>query len=206
MIDTFAVASSALAFFVVAISPGPATISNATIAMSYGRRISLVYGAGLSVGLVFWGVIAATGMGAVLQGSLYLLMTLKILGGFYLFWLAVQSARSAWRPGTENTNLSINRNWFLRGLLLNMSNPKSVIAWMAALSLGIRPDADASEVFAATIACIFAGFLANGLYTYLFSMSGMMDGYQRARRKIQGAVAALFTFAGVGMIRSAFSD
>ena len=51
----FSLFSIGLAFFVIAISPGPANISNAMVAMSQGRKISLIYGAGLSIGLVFWG-------------------------------------------------------------------------------------------------------------------------------------------------------
>lgn len=54
MIELASLASSGLAFFLIAISPGPATISNATIAMSYGRKMSLVYGLDLSCGLAFW--------------------------------------------------------------------------------------------------------------------------------------------------------
>lgn len=66
-------------------TPGPATISNAAIAMSRGRKTSLVYGAVLSFGLAFWGLIAASCMGTVLQGSFYFLAALKFIGGLYLF-------------------------------------------------------------------------------------------------------------------------
>lgn len=206
MIDPIALISTGLAFFIVAVSPGPATLSNATIAMSQGRRASLIYGAGLSTGLVFWGVVAATGMGAVLQGSLYLLMILKVLGGLYLLWLAWQSARSAWNATTEAVTVETDQRWFLRGVILNLSNPKSVIAWMAALSVGLGPDAGAAAVIAATLVCIVTGFLTNALYSLVFSIGGMMRTYQRARRKVNAAVALLFSTAGLGLIRSAFSD
>jgi len=206
MSDLLALASSGLAFFIIAVSPGPATISNATIAMSHGRKISLIYGAGLSCGLVFWGLIAASGMGALLQGSLYLLMILKVLGGLYLLWLAFQSGRAAWMHERENPIVEPGRRWFLRGLLLNMSNPKSVIAWMAALSIGISPGSDLRSVIAATAVCIVVGFFTNALYSVLFSMRGMMHGYQRFRRTINAVVAVLFTVAGFGLIRSAYSE
>ncbi len=206
MIDFISLASTGLAFFVVAVSPGPATISNAAIAMSHGRKTSLIYGTGLSCGLVFWGLIAATGMGAVLQGSLYLLMILKVLGGIYLIWLAYQSGRSALRKDSEVTAIPGEQRWFVRRLILNMSNPKSVIAWMAALSVGLSSNSDTSAVIAATIVCIVVGFITNGLYSTVFSIKGMMLGYQRFRRKIDGIVAMLFTVAGVGMIRSAIND
>ncbi|MFK7996684.1 MAG: LysE family translocator [Granulosicoccus sp.] len=199
-----ALASTGLAFFIVAVSPGPATLSNATIAMAEGRATSLKYGAGLSCGLVFWGLIAATGMGAVLQGSLYLLPILKIAGGVYLLWLAVQSARSVWVSTPEKASVEDSKRWFLRGLLLNMSNPKSVIAWMAALSIGLDANTDVWSVATATLVCIAVGFITNALYSFVFSIGGMMRGYQRLRRRINAVVAGLFAFAGLGMIRSAF--
>ena len=86
------------------------------------------------------------------------------------------------------------------------TNAKSVIAWMAALSIGIGPSAGFGSVVAATLVCILVSFVTNGMYSILFLIKGMMIGYQRYRRKIQGIVAALFALAGVGLIRSAFND
>ncbi|MFA3920240.1 LysE family translocator [Ruegeria hyattellae] len=205
MIDLTSLAITALAFFVVAVSPGPANISNAAVAMSFGRRTSLVYGTGLSCGLVFWGLVAASGMGAVLQGSLYVLIVLKLLGGLYLLWLAWQSGRSAMRPAADKVPLPSKGRWFWRGLILNLSNPKSVIAWMAALSVGLGPDDGLASVVAATVVCIAAGFINNVLYSLLFSVSGMMTGYRSFRRWIDGVVAGLFALAGLGLIKSAFA-
>ena len=203
MMDPVALISTAFAFFVVAASPGPATISNATVAMGQGRRTGLVYGLGLSLGLTFWGLIAASGVGALLQGSLRALTILKVLGGLYLLWLALQSARSALRPAPNTHVVSAGRNWFLRGLLLNLSNPKAVVAWMAALSVGLDPGSDAGSVAIATAMCAAIGFATYALYAVVFSIGGMMNGYLRFRRATEGAVAALFAAAGFGLIRSA---
>ena len=117
--------SIALAFFVVTVSPGPANIAVATVAMSSGRRHGLLFGTGLSFGLAFWGVIAATGMGAVLQGSASLLMFLKIFGGLYLLWLAFQSGRSALNKTGDAYRAPYERRWFMQGLMLNLSKPQS---------------------------------------------------------------------------------
>ena len=205
MPDFIALASTGVAFFIVAVSPGPATLSNATIAMNHGRRASLIYGLGLSVGLVFWGLIAASGLGAVLHGSLWVLPALKILGGAYLLWLALQSGRSAMRPATRKQLSVRGHSWFLRGLALNLSNPKSVIAWIAALSVGLGQEADTASIIAVTSICIAVGFATNALYSLLFSIRGMMCAYARARRVIDSIVAGLFAVAGFGLIRSAFA-
>ncbi len=205
MIDLLSLTSIALAFFVVTASPGPATISNATIAMRYGRKTGLKYGLGLSCGLAFWGLIAASGMGAILQGSIYPLMVLKVLGGLYLLWLAFLAGRSAWLTDNENPVESNDQRWFLRGLLLNLSNPKAVVAWMAALSVGLDSNDDIRAITTATALCIGVGFASYALYSALFSIGGMMHGYQRFRRAINGVVSGLFTLAGFGLIRSAFT-
>jgi threonine efflux protein len=205
VIDSISLASTALAFFVVAVSPGPANISNATIAMNYGRKPSLIYGAGLSCGLVFWGIIAASGMGVLLQSSLYLLTALKVLGGVYLLWLGFQFGRQAIVSKLEETTVSIGQNWFLHGFVLNLSNPKSVLAWMAALSVGLDSGDGTGAIIAATAVCIFVGFANNALYSILFSVGGMMRVYQKYRQWISSIAATLFTLAGFGLIRSAFA-
>lgn len=201
--------SMGLVFFVIAVSPGPATLSNATIAMSQGRRASLVYGAGLSAGLVFWGVIAASGMGVVLQKSVWVLMLLKVLGGMYLLWLAYSSGRNALSSATSAAHIAndsrSSSGWFARGLLLNMSNPKSVIAWMAALSVGVGVDDSTLTLAAGVTVCGLVGLLTNTLYSLLFSLNGVMQWYRRASRRINGVAAAVFAIGGLSLVRSAFS-
>lgn len=207
--DIPALITIGFAFFVVAISPGPATISNATLAMSKGRKVSLVYSAGLSSGLLFWGLIAASGMGVILQGSVYLLSILKIFGGLYLLWLAHLSFRSSMNPGSASLakvgdDVLLPR-WYLRGLALNLSNPKSVIAWMAALSMGMGVNGDLLFLVAAVLVCTITGFVVNGLYSIVFSIDGVMQSYKKCGRWVDGVVSGLFGLAGFALIKSAFT-
>ncbi|MEM7176835.1 MAG: LysE family translocator [Pseudomonadota bacterium] len=194
-----------LAFLVMAASPGPANIATATVAMRFGRLRSLWFGLGLSLGLAVWGLVAATGMGAILQGSAHLLFVLKIAGGLYLLWLAVQSGRSALRGTGSEIRTAGEGRWFLRGLLLNLSNPKAVVAWMAALAMGLDAGAGSGRVAAVTGLCIAIGVANYTLYALVFSLPGVMAGYRRICRWVDAVVAGLFTIAGLGLIRSAFS-
>ncbi|MET3598600.1 LysE family translocator [Martelella mangrovi] len=204
MTDLASLLPIALAFLIVAVSPGPANIATATLAMRSGRRVAMVFGTGLAVGLSFWGVVAATGMGALLQGSVYFLTGLKILGGAYLLYLAVQSARTA-----VHGKVAVERfagtggHWFRRGLLLNLSNPKAVLAWMAVLSVGA--EGGGHNMMTATLVCMLIGLANYMFYALAFSLSGVMAGYRRFSRAIEGAVAGLFATAGYGLLRSAVS-
>ncbi len=209
MIDLLSLFSIGLAFFVIAVSPGPANISNATIAMSKGRKTSLIYGAGLSTGLVFWGIIAASGMGAVLQSSVYLLMALKIFGGLYLLRLAYLSGKEAIKSNPVDIDFigqsASGKSWFFRGFIMNISNPKTVIAWMAALSVGLGENDGMLSLLSGLLICILVGFVTNALYSICFSYTSMMNWYQRASKWVNGVTAALFTVAGLGLLRSAFN-
>ncbi len=203
MVDIAGLLTVGAAFFVVAASPGPATLATATVSMSSGRQSGLIFGAGLSVGLAFWGLVAATGMGAMLQASSVTLIALKILGGVYLLWLACRSMCSALQKKPQISPVTSNGSWFRRGLFLNLSNPKAVLAWMATLSLGIGDNNGYWQVISATLLCVVLGFLIYSGYVLVFSTRGAMNGYVRLRRWIDGVVAGLFAVAGLSLIRSA---
>ena len=210
MIDWTGLLSIFAAFFVVAASPGPATLAVSTVSAACGRKSGIVFGAGLAVGLAFWGLVAATGLGAVLQASTHLLIALKIVGGLYLLCLAYASARSAMRATSEKLGPDAkvwtgNKGLFARGLILNLSNPKAVVAWMAALSVGLGGDDGLASVVMATLGCALIGLLIYACYAAAFSLSAVMDGYVKFRRWIDGAVSALFAIAGFALIRSAIT-
>lgn len=201
--DLHAFVTIGLAFFAVAVSPGPANIANALVAMSHGKRASFVFSLGMTVGIVAWGIVAATGLGALMQTSVLLFSALKIVGGLYLLWLAWRSGRSALSPGAAPQVEIAEGRWFVRGLILNISNPKTVVAWMAALAVGLDPAATASELAVGVAVCTGVAFTVFMGHMLVFSLGGMRTAYQRIRRWTEGVVAGLFALAGFGLIRSA---
>ena len=211
MFDLTSLLTIAIAFFIAAASPGPATLAVATVSMHSGRKSGLLFGAGLALGLAFWGLVAATGLGAILQASSYALSVLKLVGGAYLLWLASMSglASMSARSAMVKADMSVppkstRHHGFRHGLVLNLSNPKAVIAWMAVLALGLDDGGSAAQVMLATGTCMVLGLAIYMLYALVFSTSGAMAFYRKTRRWIDGAVAGLFAAAGIGLIRSAF--
>ncbi len=194
-----------LAFFIVTASPGPANLAVAAVSMGEGRKKGLLFGLGLALGLAFWGIIAATGMGAVLRSSEVALFALKIFGGLYLLWLALASGRSALRHEAVVEKRQGGKNLFVQGLLLNLLNPKAVVAWMAALSMGMGIGNSMVDLVLATGLCMLIGLLNYTAHALAFSIKSFMNLYKRARKWIEGAVAALFAVAGFSLLRSAIT-
>ena len=210
MIDVSALITTGLAFFAVVASPGPAILSLVTIAMNNGRKPSLVYGLGLSSGLIFWGLVAAGGMGALLQSSIYLLMTLRIFAGVYLLWLAYLSWEASVDKEDSLEGIVIHgrssKSWFLKGLLLNASNPKALFAWMAVLSVGLDQHGDTVSLVATLVVCIAVGLSVNASFSLLFSVNGVMSWYKKFSHWIERMASAIFTLAGGAMIYSAIAE
>lgn len=194
-----------LGFMIVTTSPGPANLAVASVAMSKGRKSGMVFALGLSFGLAFWGVVAAAGLGAMLSEAGMLLQSLRLVGGFYLLWLEYVSMKSSFRSDGHVSHAISGGRLFAQGLMLNLSNPKSVMAWMAALSLGLGVNSSTIEVVSATLLCVAYGFANFFGYALAFSTNGISSGYQRVRRRVDGIAAGLFAIAGLGLIRSAFS-
>ena len=210
MVDWAELSAIFAAFFIVAASPGPATLAVSMVSAASDRKSGIVFGSRLAIGLAFWGLVAATGLGAILEASTNLLLALKIAGGTYLLWLAYGSARSAIRATTkdasvDNQALLPERRLFAKGLVLNLSNPKAVFAWMAALSVGLGPEGGSLNLVVATLFCALIGLVIYTAYATAFSLAAIKDGYVKFHRQIDGMVAALFVIAGFSLIRSAFA-
>src|SRR5829696_3693658 len=74
------------AYIIAAGSPGPSTMRIIGVAMDQGRRAGLSLAAGVVTGSIFWGLMAATGVSAILMRYPQALIALKIFGGFYLLF------------------------------------------------------------------------------------------------------------------------
>lgn len=191
-----------LAFGIAAATPGPATVSVSTTAMAAGTRPAATLGLGLALGLACWGLIAAAGLGELLMQSAVALTALRWFGGIYLLVLACQSGRSA-LAATPTGSVSAahsSRRLFTQGLLLNLSNPKAVMAWISVLALGMEPGGDKATLWTNTAWCASLGLLIYLVYAMAFSQEAVRNCYKHWRRWIEGLAAVLFAYFGMKLL------
>lgn len=188
-----------LAFAAVTFAPGPANLAVAVMAMEHGARPALRMALGLATGLAAWGVVAALGLGAVLAASEVAMTVLRLLGGAVLLWLAWTTLREA--DGAARPAHSPARRALRTGLLLNLSNPKAILAWLAALSMGLDASGGAGALAAATMACAVIGLMNYLFWALLMSRDLPRRLHVRFRRAIARGTAALFGLAGAELFR-----
>ena len=112
-------------------SPGPSFVLVARTAVSSSRSDGLATAIGMGVGALFFATLALLGLQAVLLSVPTLYMALKILGGVYLFYLAVVIWRGSKQTidivnGTGEKPSEVYQS-FKIGLITQLSNPKTAI-------------------------------------------------------------------------------
>lgn len=195
------------AFFLAIASPGPNVLAIIGTSMSLGRRSGLALAMGVAAGSFCWALLTATGLTALLAAYAEALTVIKIAGGLYLLWLgykALRSAASAYDieartlAGATRTPLG----YFLRGLTIQMTNPKAVLAWIAIISLGLSEGAPMWVGLSIVIGTSLLSVAIHALYAVAFSTPVMVRLYSKARRWIQGVLGAFFALAGVRLLTS----
>ena len=195
-------------YIIAAGSPGPSNMRIMATALSAGRRDALILSAGVLTGAVFWGFMAATGLAALLSRFAGAIDVLKIVCGLYLLFLAFKAARAAAAPDpTTSADAATGRSepalvLYHRGLFLHLTNTKSILGWIALMTLGLGPDASWRTVAAILAGCAVLGAAIFSTYAVVFSSGPMVRGYRRARRWIEGALAGFFAFAGLTLLAS----
>lgn len=125
----FLVASVALA-----LAPGPDNIFVLAQSALYGPKAGILVTLGLCTGLLVHTAAVALGVAAIFQTSVLAFNLLKIVGAIYLLYLALQAFRTgAVRlNGTGKAKLAW-RKLYSRGIIMNITNPKVAIFFLAFL-------------------------------------------------------------------------
>ena len=119
---------------VLGFAPGPDNIFVLTQSALHGRVAGVVVTLGLCTGLLVHTTAVALGVAVLFQTSAVAFNVLKLLGAGYLLYLAWQ----AFRAGRSDLSASAQarpslERLYLRGIIMNITNPKVAIFFLAFL-------------------------------------------------------------------------
>ena len=123
-----------LSCVVISVVPGPDMMFILANGIARGRAAGVVAAAGMSTGLAGHTVAAALGLGALLQAAPIALDAVRVVGAVFLVYLAVGALRSAKNVAATAPakfgGRSLRRT-YLMATLVNLSNPKVVLFYLA---------------------------------------------------------------------------
>ncbi|MDD5284878.1 MAG: LysE family translocator [Desulfuromonadaceae bacterium] len=118
----------------LALSPGPDNLFVMTQAAQQGRKAGLLVTLGLCTGLLFHTAAVTLGLAALFKASAVAFTLLKFAGAGYLLYLAWLSFRAGTLTGSTAVADRLGyATLYRRGIIMNISNPKVSIFFLAFL-------------------------------------------------------------------------
>lgn len=167
---------------VLALTPGPDNIFVLVQSVQRGWRLGLAVVLGLCLGIVGHTAAVALGLAAVFAASSMAFTVLKFCGAAYLAWLAWQALRApaATAQGPEGSAPATQApGWWKmvgRGIVMNLTNPKVLIFFLAFLPQFANPALGpvAPQIFAFGAVFILATFLVFGAIAIFSGVFGKL--------------------------------
>ena len=91
------------------------------------KKSGLIISIGLCSGLVVHTLILVFGLSTLIEANEYVISYLKYFGTLYLFYLAFDELKTKFKQASKPNNT----NLFLRGLYMNLVNPKVLLFFIA---------------------------------------------------------------------------
>lgn len=126
---------------VLALTPGPDVIYITTRGIAQGRKAALLSTAGICTGYLFYTLLAALGLSALLQTSTLAFDIIRYAGATYLLYLGIRALLS--KHGGSLAQGVVNplpaRRILQQGILTSMLNPKGILVFAALLPQFVNP-------------------------------------------------------------------
>ena len=149
----------------LSIAPGPDNIFVLTQSALYGRKSGVLITLGLCTGLIAHTSAVALGVAAIFQTSQVAFTVLKVAGALYLLYLAWQAFTASPDPtGGNGSTPRTGGALYRRGIIMNITNPKVSIFFLAFLPQFTSPE---HGVLAVQIFLLGALFIAVGLVIFV---------------------------------------
>jgi threonine/homoserine/homoserine lactone efflux protein len=179
--------------------PGPNVALIVANSIAHGARFGLLTVAGTTAAMIVQLGVTALGMTALLGDLARAFEILRWIGVAYLLWLGF----NAWRAPAFDLTKTVpqprsSRAIFLRGFLVSLTNPKTLLFYAAFFPQFLTPDAG----FASQIALLAATFLAvaltvdSGWALLAARFRGLLAVKGRLRNRLTGG---LLMGAGLGL-------
>lgn len=157
----------------VIVAPGPDNIYVLTRGVAQGREVALASAWGMCSGLLFHTTLAAVGLSAILARSAVAFSVVKYAGAAYLIYLGVRAilSKEEFVSPEEEAPTARLRSFFLRGLTMNLLNPKVAVFFLAFL-----PQFASPAMGGAVLRLLALGLLFALLSVLVFSAIALFSG------------------------------
>ena len=194
-----------IAALVVAAAPGPDNLFVLAQSATYGAKAGFCLICGLCTGVVVQTCLLVVGVSALIAASPTAFFVMQCLGAAYLLYLAYKSFRV--RAGTvklnENGERLPLRKLYLRGVIMNLSNPKVILFLLSFIPPAVKMDSPLNPTLQMVILgaeFILATFIVFGSVALLAgAVKKFLLNSPKANRNLNWFSGAVFVLLAVAL-------
>ena len=197
ILSTETIIAFVTASVVLSLVPGPDNIFVMSHSALKGWRIGFYITLGLCTGLIGHTVLVAIGVSVIFQTSAIAFNGLKIIGAFYLLylaWLSVQN-KELNLGGTDKD--STNRSYYFTGVIMNLTNPKVALFFLVFLPQFVNTSNDNVSIQISLLGLLFI-LSALCVFTSIAYLASFLEDILKKSKTVNknlNILAALIYFA-----------
>jgi threonine/homoserine/homoserine lactone efflux protein len=176
--------------------PGPAVIYVVTRSLDQGRTAGIVSVLGVETGTFAYALAAAAGLTGLIAASETGFTIVRYAGAAYLVYLGVRKLRE--RDQLQDAPESARSRLFLRGLLVQLLNPKIAVFFLAFLPQFVDASAGPIAVQILILGTIFTVLAALSDSAYV-ALAGVVGRWLRSGRRARRRLAKLSGGVYIGL-------
>jgi threonine/homoserine/homoserine lactone efflux protein len=159
----------------VIVAPGPDNIYVLTRGVAQGREVALASAWGMCSGLLFHTILAALGLSVVLARSAAAFSVVKYAGAAYLIYLGISAllSKEGFVPSAAEEPAAQLRRFFLKGLTMNLLNPKVAVFFLAFLPQFANPGTTGAGLRLVVLGLVFT-LLSVVVFSAIALFSGLL--------------------------------
>jgi threonine/homoserine/homoserine lactone efflux protein len=197
ILSTETIIAFVTASVVLSLVPGPDNIFVMSHSALKGWKIGFYTTLGLCTGLIAHTVLVAIGVSVIFQTSAIAFNGLKIIGAFYLLylaWLSVQN-KELNLGGTDKD--STNRSYYFTGVIMNLTNPKVALFFLVFLPQFVNTSNDNVSIQICLLGLLFI-LSALCVFTSIAYLASFLEDILKQSKTVNknlNILAALIYFA-----------
>lgn len=180
------------------IMPGPDIIFVLTESIKNGIKNGIKIACGLATGLAIYSIIVLTGLGLIISKIDWLNVAIRYFGICYLMYIGVTSVISAYKKSSEKidqdgaTQQGINYNPYIRGIIMNLTNPKTLIFFLSLFPQFI--DLEKNVLSESILLFVILIGIALPIFSLVAIFSGKISAYLKSRTQPLKNSGKIFAF------------
>lgn len=196
-----------IAVTIGAMSPGPSFLFVARTSMAASRRSGLAAAAGMGVSGLLYAVLALLGLKAVFASFPWLYSLVKLGGGAYLIYIAVQMWRGADKPlAVLPADAAGQKSWqraFAMAAAIQLGNPKTAVFYGSIFTALLPQSPSFLFILLLALAVFVIEISWYSIVALVLSADGPRAVYTRAKAAIDRTAGAVMGLLGVKLITAA---